>query len=325
LYQTTIISASTWFYKICPIETEKEGLKRMKKVVLIVGILIALLLCGIVSAELGADRKEYDPTSVSVKSLGVQVVQQQQVSCKILWDTYHGDPPGNDVAFQTYTELVSDLQNKGCSITASDTGILATDLSQYDVLIISAGTSISSGYTAAEVDDVQAFVNNGGGLLVLNEWYDYVGQPHIDLVVQRFGINTIGYTAWDTVTNLDTTHPIFSGVSSLYIVAAGTMNVQSPSTAVAWYGQDAVVSVVPGKKVVIIGDSNLFQTNADPTLDFINQYDNRKFASNVFTYLCPKENQMIPGIPEFPSPALPAVTIIGFVGAALLIQRTREH
>ena len=30
-------------------------------------------------------------------------------------------------------------------------------------------------------------------------------------------------------------------------------------------------------------------------------------------------------VPEFPSPFLPAVTIIGFLGAVLLIQRTREH
>jgi len=31
------------------------------------------------------------------------------------------------------------------------------------------------------------------------------------------------------------------------------------------------------------------------------------------------------GVPEFPSPFLPAVTIIGFLGAVLFIQRTREH
>ena len=31
------------------------------------------------------------------------------------------------------------------------------------------------------------------------------------------------------------------------------------------------------------------------------------------------------GAPEFPSPFLPAIVIIGFLGAVLLIQRTREH
>jgi len=35
--------------------------------------------------------------------------------------------------------------------------------------------------------------------------------------------------------------------------------------------------------------------------------------------------ESIPAIPEFPSLALPATMIIGFLGAVLLIQRTREH
>jgi hypothetical protein len=35
--------------------------------------------------------------------------------------------------------------------------------------------------------------------------------------------------------------------------------------------------------------------------------------------------ESIPGIPEFPSLALPATMIIGFLGAVLLLQRTREH
>jgi len=297
----------------------------MKKIALVIGILIAFLLCGTVSAYIGSNGREYIPTAVSVRSLAIPVVEQQQVSCKILWDTYHGDG-GADAGFEKYTELVSDLQNKGCTVTPSNAGVTTPGLlSQYNVLIVSAGTSFNSAYTTPEVDAIETFVNNGGGLLILDEWNDYPGQPHVDPVVQRFGTYDIAtIPSHDQITHFDTAQPIFSGISSIELFYLGVLSAQSPSTAVAWDGQQAVINVVSGKKVVIIGDCNIFQT--DPTSNYINQYDNRKFASNVFTYLCPQqENPKVPGIPEFPSIFLPATMIIGLLGAVLYIKRTREH
>jgi hypothetical protein len=288
----------------------------MKKITLIIGIFIAFLLCGIVSAELGGDGREYDPTAVSVKSFSVQMDAPPSDSCteccKILWDTYHGDS-GSD-GFALYTGLVSDLQAKGYTVTASNAGVLALDLSQYDVLVISAGSADNSAYTAAEVDAIEAFVNNGGGLLVMDDWEGF-NQANVEPVVNRFGTSASGTVGiWDSTTNIDSTHPIFSGVSTIWFAVMGPLSAQAPSNTVAWYNDDGLVNVVEGKKVVIIGDCNIFQTQQD----FIDQYDNRKFASNVFTYLCPKKG--IPS-PEFPSMFLPVTMIIGFLGAVLFIKR----
>jgi len=40
---------------------------------------------------------------------------------------------------------------------------------------------------------------------------------------------------------------------------------------------------------------------------------------------CPDDCGLCPAVPEFPSVGLPATMIIGFLGAVLLIRRTREH
>jgi len=299
----------------------------MKKITLMIGILIAFLLCGIVSAELGSDGKEYNPNAVPVKSFNVQMAAPQQAaSCNILWDTYHGES-GSD-GFAQYTGLVSDLQNKGCTVTPSNAGVDTPGLlSQYDVLVINVGSSVVSAYTTPEVNAIEAFANNGGGLLVLDDWKGW-NTDNIEPVVARFGTSDIGKDlTWIQITNFDTTHPIFSGISSIKFFATGILSAQSPSFMVAWNGQDAVVNVVTGKKVVILGDCNVFQSRSESGMqgDFIDQYDNRKFASNVFTYLCAKENQEIPSIPEFPLLALPATMIIGFLAVVFYIKRTREN
>jgi len=291
----------------------------MKKIVL-TAIIIGLFICGVASAGLGGDGKEHNQIPVSVSSFNVPMVGQQQVSCKILWDTTHGDTSSD--GFAMYGELVSDLQSKGCTVTTTTAGVDTPGLlSQYNVLVINAGSSANSAYTTPEVNAINTFVNNGGGLLVMDEWLGFHAD-NLEPVVSQFGthdIATIG--SYDHITNLDTTQPIFSGVSSIELFYIGALSAQSPSTAVAWDGQQAVVNVVTGKKVVIIGDDNVFQT--DTTYNFINQFDNRKFASNVFTYLCPKQ-EIIKG-PEFPTIFLPAAMIIGFLGAVLLIQRTRKR
>ena len=300
----------------------------MKKVVLIAGILIAFLLCGIVSAELGSDGKEYNPNAVPVKSFNVQMAAPQQTaSCKILWDTTHGEDLVDGIG--VYTELVSDLQNKGCTVTPSNAGVNTPGLlSQYDVLVINVGSSVDSAYTTPEVNAIETFVNNGGGLLVMDDWLGWPATANIEPVVERFGTRDVqSDLSYNQITHFDTTHPIFSGISSIQLFASGILSAQSPSYAVVWDGQSPVVNVVYGKKVVIIGDCNVFQSRETNGLlnNFIDQYDNRKFASNVFTYLCQKQEiPKVPGIPEFPSIFLPATMIIGFLGAVLLIQSNRE-
>jgi hypothetical protein len=297
----------------------------VKKNAVIFVLLIACLLCGIVSAERGSNGKELNPDAVSASALNVQRIGPQSPvcsdCCKIIWDTTHGEY-SNDAGFDTYGELVSDLQSKGYTVTPSSTKVDTPGLlAQYNVLVINAGSSVKSPYTQSEVDAIQAFVNNGGGLLIMDEWQGYVGEVNLRPLVSRFGTEDTGFIGWTAITNIDTAQPIFSGVKSFFTAATGELSAQSPSSAVAWYGNQAVVNIVKGKKVVITGDCNLFQSGY-PGSDFINMNDNRKFAANVFSYLCKKETH---NVPEFPSMLLPVTFIIGIAGAILLIGRTRER
>jgi len=60
------------------------------------------------------------------------------------------------------------------------------------------------------------------------------------------------------------------------------------------------------------------------TLRIIDWYDNFNYDNNV----CHLPVCIIPeptSVPEFPSAFLPAAMIIGFLGAVLIIQKTREH
>ena len=283
-------------------------------------LFIVFLLCGIASAEIGGDGLDHTVTKVSstTSELGIMSVKQVCTDgcCKILWDITHGES-GTD-GFSQYTDLVADLQASGYTVTTSGAGVDTPGLlPQYSVLVVSAGSSADSAYTPAEVDAIEAFVNNGGGLLVMDEW-DEFHADNIEPVVSRFGTYNAGtIEGWIHVTSLDTSHEIFSGVTSIYLPLAGPFRITSPSSAVAWYEDQPVVTVVDGKKIVMIGDGNVFQSQSD----FINTDDNRKFAANIFKFLCPGENP----IPEFPTVFLPVAFVIGLVGAVLFIRGTREH
>ncbi|MCK4659209.1 MAG: PEP-CTERM sorting domain-containing protein [Phycisphaerae bacterium] len=200
----------------------------------------------------------------------------------VLWDTSHGvfehyayTPSGG------YSQLESQLTGMGFTIDVTDAGFLTDDPADYDVIVVNQGSSWDTAYTPEEVTKIADFVNAGGGLLLMG---DNAASPseNIRPVADAFGLDlslsTI--TPWATTTSLLTPHPIFQGVDTIAVYAAGEI---SGGTIVGRQeGTDtALVSVLtPGLgRVTLLGDCDAF------TNDHRWEADNINWTASTFQWL----------------------------------------
>lgn len=211
----------------------------------------------------------------------------------ILWDTNHGITTGCNPGVD-YTTLASRLTGWGHTLTVSNAGVIAAGLSNYDALIINAGTSWNSAYTVAEVNAITAFVNGGGGLVIMS---DGTGFPTANIapVGTAFGFNINAYQVPGGITtNNFATHDIFTDVSAIQLNGVGLITATAPSLIVAWRmapytGHSLVgVRVYGDGNVVAIGDTAVWH-NA-----LIDSSANSKFAENVFDFLGPPPITLVP-------------------------------
>jgi hypothetical protein len=200
----------------------------------------------------------------------------------ILWDITHGVASGYDPSGR-YSDLAGLLTSSGSSITVTDQGIQNIDLSQYCVLVISGGSAWDSPYTSGEAADIVAYVNQGGGLLVLADNPDTTVEANLSPVTQAFGTSVaVSYPLPQHLyfTNF-AAHEIFAGVDEVYFPAAGELAGVTPSVEAAWTSNDeAMVTVVNPHSVVITGDFN-FADNF-----YIVNVDNQTLILNIFDWLC---------------------------------------
>ena len=284
----------------------------MKHVKAVIVLTLLLLICGIASAEI--DRSNGLPVGeklmMTESSPSSSVCEIGSQNCLALWDISHGVylnyyPTG------AFSQFVALLTGEGYPVAVTDKGILdpSVDLSSFDILIISTVTTDDSPYSAAEVAVIKTFVDNGGKLLILA---DNPGCPNenINPVSQAFGVTTgVSYLSGDLyITNL-ASHPAFNGVSTVYMIAGGEL---SSTGTIAWSPDERpAIDAVEESRVIVIGDSNIFDNN------HISTADNTLFAKNLWTEVfCPPV-----GAPEFPTAFVPVTFVIGFVGAVLLIRR----
>jgi subtilisin family serine protease len=245
----------------------------------IVGILSFMLLSYPVYAETdvttGLAPSENTPTII-------EPITQQSSGGNVLWDTYHGvswdySPSGR------FSSLESLLVSKGYTVDENNSGILNLDLGDYDIIVICNGSASNSVYSAAEVAAIENFVNSGGGLLIMGDNTD-TPNGNINPISQTFG-TTLGISYISPldvyITNM-TAHAIFTGVSEIYMGAAGEIAGTFPSSEEAWDLSDkAVVTVAEpmSGRVVSLGDIN----SMDNT--YITISDNQLFSENVFDWL----------------------------------------
>lgn len=208
----------------------------------------------------------------------------QTPSDNIIWDITHGVYMDSYSPDFSYAIMQSLIEPHGHSIITTDAGVENIDLSMYDVLVVSWGTAYSSAYSSSEVDAIEAFVENGGGLLVMG---DNPGCPNgnINPVSQAFGVTCGDTTIGPNISDLEE-HEVFEGVSEIYFVGGGAINVTSPSMPIASNGGGlhAVSAYSDGNaKVIVMGDANLFQDA------YIIEADNEDFSVNLFNWLAEDE------------------------------------
>jgi hypothetical protein len=195
---------------------------------------------------------------------------------EVLWDTTHGvcfgyEPSG------AYADLVALLV--GFNFTTTSAGVDNIDLSPYDILVICAGSACETAYTASEVSAVQAFVADGGRVLVLGD-NPFAWVWNINPVAQALGATTGVVTLNEDLFSNFSSHPIFDGIGGVNFVLGGSLDTVSPMEPQAWTNDDTYVTVAASESpcVVVIGDINAFA-------EYLDLADNRAFAVNVFNWL----------------------------------------
>ncbi|MFG0319610.1 MAG: DUF4350 domain-containing protein [Planctomycetota bacterium JB042] len=199
----------------------------------------------------------------------------------ILWDSHHGlyhDLYSLPNQFSNFGGVLTGL---GYTITQSPVGVVNLDLSAYEVIVISALSAAHSAYSPAEVQKIQAFVQSGGGLLIMGE----------NSEIPKAGVNSIG-AAFDMtfntnkvfpsdtlVTNL-ATHDVSQGIQTVYMRYGGEIQVGTGAAVVGTTqtNQSMIASAHAGR-VIGLGDSNLFDDA------FLGNHDNVAFVGSLFAYL----------------------------------------
>jgi hypothetical protein len=235
----------------------------------------------------------------------VTVLSVPAFAGSILWDVSHGIyfdyyPGGR------YSQMVSHLGSLGYPVTTTTSGFLVDDPAGYSAIVIAVGSSWDTEYSAAEVDVIKNYVNAGGGLLLMA---DNPSTMLFDIlpVAQAFGfdIGTSEVVPYDTYTSDLTPDPIFDGVTSIYMRAAGGISggtvvarqeiTLTPLVSVTTYGSG---------RVILMGDNNSFDDA------YRGQVDNIKWEENSIEWLT--------GSTQVPEPAslLFLGTGLGVIGLA---------
>jgi hypothetical protein len=197
----------------------------------------------------------------------------------VLWDLSHGPhlDYGPSGRFSDLADTLSFYEMNSYETTMS---LEFVGLEAYDMIVIGMALAWESGYTPAEVAAIEAYVEGGGGLLVMLENHD-MENDHITPVSEVFGVTVSDSTDYVfVVTDLDGID-LFEDVSSLRFGTGGGLVVTSPSTTVARSSEgEPVVALMGDCNVIVTGDGNLWDNDGLP------YHDDQAFALNVFRCLC---------------------------------------
>ncbi|MGD9126859.1 MAG: PEP-CTERM sorting domain-containing protein [Planctomycetia bacterium] len=225
-------------------------------------------------------------------ALGSATLAVEVPERKVLWDISHGADLDYTLTGD-YLPLVQNLADNGFSVDSTDQGFLVDDPSDYDVIVVANNGSMDSYYTSAEVAAITDFVHQGGGLLILGNtpWQGAPnpGNQHIQPVASVFGV-TLGASdvSPDSLYFSDfAEHPIFDGISELFMQAAGELEIVSPASEIAWQNNTDVALIATANygdgRVIALGDADIF-LNISAFIIY-DRVDNRPFSINTFEYL----------------------------------------
>jgi hypothetical protein len=229
-----------------------------------------------------------DNTKQSVVNPKQSVVNPMTISAPtktILMDYSHGvlfnDYPMN------YTNLITFLGPKGYEVVTTNKGIVNLNLSDYDIVVLSTVWSATS-YSTEEIDALQNFVDNGGGLLLVGEAMGCANcgnaNNNLSKIATKLAGITMGYSTIDPIdlyfTNFQP-HEIFDSVNQLYYRFAGGLLVSPPGIELAHTDSGSNVTVAGYRKIIALGDSSILGLHNE----YWGRAGDKLFIENLFRFL----------------------------------------
>ncbi|MHC4423274.1 MAG: PEP-CTERM sorting domain-containing protein [Planctomycetota bacterium] len=236
--------------------------------------------------------------------LSIVLTPLTSFSYTVLWDTSHGvyvPPADGDNGYQPsgyYQTLTQHLVDNGFTVDTTSDGFLVDDPGEYDVIVVCLASAYDSVYTPTEVERIENFVDDGGGLLLMGD-QQFNPNANIQPVASQFGIGLgISTPVPDEIYTSDVaSHPIFDGVGQIFMYVAGELSASGSASAVAWqeespYKPIGAVAQYGQGRVVALGDCSLW-TVSEAYWDYFHEADNPEFSLNTFNYLAVPEPGMV--------------------------------
>lgn len=264
-----------------------------------------------------------------------------------LWSTQFGE----------YAGAIDILEANGYTVDLVTSGSITSDLlSGYCCFVIVCG---DQGYSTAEQTAILNFIAGGGGLLFLGEHSGSFTDPSAEYIAEQLGVtiqhnvlydetNFWTNTFWPLIHTFPTGHPVTNCVTQFVYGCGATLVVTSPAETIATGDDDShnghptpidsataeedlgpggswepmlAVSTYGNGKAVITADSNLFDSSY---FNGIEQFDNAILWLNIFLWLCPPIEHVIPEVP-FGTILASASMIMGLLGFFLIPKLKRKQ
>jgi hypothetical protein len=196
---------------------------------------------------------------------------------RVAWDTSHGPREGQDGAYTVsdiYHDLAQALVEDAITLLDDAQALPSCTLSGYDALVLAATSVYSSGLSQGEVDCLRQFVQDGHGLVILGEAPGFTN--YLRGAADAFGAQVnLAPEQWSVPCEGGS---LCTGVGTLEFYQGGSVSAGNAATVAQSGGSAAALTIESyGGRVVIIGDSNLFD---DRWLG-----NNLGFAHNVFRWV----------------------------------------
>ena len=257
-----------------------------------------------------------NPTPDIADKTGVVIIQQDKYKGKVLFDISHEEwfaaaPSSYECCNQygSWSTFAEELENAGFKVDILNQDPITDDkLNNYDVFVF--GGWAHQILTTNEINAIDQFVNDGGGLLLsFDEYTENVYNP----LSNKYGVEFMQNVGLDDPTDDETssyapvlhvasTHPIFENVAfSQFYWVHYLKRVDPPSKAVLFSDGDTIdqngnpaaykpmiaVAEVGNGKVVSVADANMWNNwdwDGDGSADIYDR-DNLQLGINIISWL----------------------------------------
>ena len=209
----------------------------------------------------------------------ISVTEQLQAS-RILWDVSHGSIEDNNLA-GNYNTLARLLQQNEFLISEGNGQHLNRNIWLADILVVSILSNFEEEYSEEEINRIVAFVESGGGLIVLSDNSE-VRPNNIAPLLSEFDILAARNNFITDLVAFEE-HPITEGLESISIRSGGELIIMNQEEVQAlglddWGFLGLVINESRGGPVIVICDADVWHN------DMLENEGNVQLALNCMNY-----------------------------------------